>query len=370
MAGVYIHIPFCRSKCIYCDFYSITDNSFIDKYVDALLLEMEHSPHNVGQIDTIFIGGGTPSLLQSKGIQRILDEISHKYNISNNAEITIESNPESLSEIKLSDYKSMGINRLSIGFQSLQNSELKFLGRPHNSKNAINIYNLARSAGFDNINIDMIYGIPGQTPECWHDSLKNTIILDPEHISAYNLIYEEGTKLTKMAEENNIIKIEEEQEKLMYENLCNMLNQAGYEHYEISNFAKQGKKCKHNLNYWNREDYIGFGPFAHSFINSFRFFNDGNIENYFEDIFSGKLPNSQPEKIEGKDILKEKVMLGLRSEGISNNLVNQIQANDLTEILILNNLAEKYDDTIVLSNSGYFISDEIILEFFKIIDKI
>ncbi len=235
--GVYVHIPFCKRKCYYCDFVSYPDKeNFMEEYVDALLKEIQNSDLRQYKVKTVYIGGGTPSILNSKLIGKILEKIK-KYTVQD-AEITIEINPGTVNEEKLKDYISFGINRLSIGLQSTNNKLLKQIGRIHNYKEFLDVYNLARNVGFKNINVDLILGLPGQTLRILLNSLNKVIELNPEHISIYSLILEEGTKLFQMVEEEKLKMIDEDLERKMYWETKKVLEEAGYIHYEISNFAK------------------------------------------------------------------------------------------------------------------------------------
>lgn len=271
--GIYIHIPFCIKKCDYCDFISYCDkNSLVEEYINAIqneIIETINESYNSDEynINTIYIGGGTPSSIPSKHIVNILNFIKERFNIDENCEITIEVNPGTVVQEKLEDYKNAGINRLSIGLQETHNTLLKEIGRIHTYEQFLDTYNMARKIGFKNINVDLMIGLPNQNIQDIKESLEKIITLNPEHISVYSLILEEGTKLYKKYEEGKIQLPDEELERNMYWYVKNTLEQNKYKHYEISNFAKEGYESKHNTNCWEQEEYLGFGVASHSYIN-------------------------------------------------------------------------------------------------------
>ena len=277
-SGIYLHIPFCKTKCIYCDFYSVTkrDDS-IDKFVDCMVKEIKLNKGRLNNTtyDTIFFGGGTPSVLSENQLDKILNALFNHYDIDQNIEITLECNPGEISFEKLSNFRKIGINRLSIGFQSFNDKYLKFLGRLHSSEQSISTFNSARKAGFDNINIDLIYDIPKQKLKEWKNDLFLGVSLEPEHISAYSLTVEQNTALHSMVKNKTVIMPSEEVDKKMFLNTISYLEQKNYIHYEISNFSKKDKECKHNLHYWRLEPYLAFGPGAHGFDGK----KDGGIKN-------------------------------------------------------------------------------------------
>lgn len=289
--GLYIHIPFCKSKCYYCDFISYQNKEeLLDDYINALIKEIKYSKLEKYNIKTIYIGGGTPSILESKHIWEILKNI--KPYIEKNAEITIEVNPGTINEKKLEEYIKFGINRISIGLQSTDNNLLKQIGRIHNLEEFLKTYKIAKKVGFNNINVDLILGLPNQTLEILKNSISNIIELQPEHISIYSLILEEGTKLYDMVNKQEIRMIDEELERLMYWEAKKMLEANGYIHYEISNFAKDNFQSKHNLDCWNQKEYIGIGVAAHSYIENTRKSNTASIENYIDNINKERFVNN------------------------------------------------------------------------------
>ena len=316
--GIYVHIPFCKQKCNYCDFVSYTNKcQKIEEYIKCLKKEINLFDFNNYIVTTIYIGGGTPSFIESKYIKDIMNTVYEKVNkdnIDDNVEITIEVNPGTVNKEKLEDYKKIGINRLSIGLQSTNDKLLKEIGRIHNFKQFLDAYNLVKEAGFENINIDLMLGLPNQTIKDLKESLDAIIKLNPNHVSCYSLIVEEGTKLYEQVEKGEIELPDEELERNMYWYVKNTLELNGYNHYEISNFSKKKKESRHNMNCWNQEEYIGFGVAAHSYINNTRFSNTINVEDYITNINNGN--NQKNVTIEEKQTLEDKknefMMLGFR----------------------------------------------------------
>ncbi len=346
--GIYIHIPFCKHKCYYCDFVSFSNKEeIVEKYIKAVKKEIKKYLENKDfmknyDVTTIYIGGGTPSYIDSKYIEEILKEIE-KGLVNNDTkfqdiEITLEVNPGTIDEEKVKMYKEAKINRISMGLQSTNNKILKQIGRIHTYNEFLDAYSIVKKAGFDNTNIDLMIGLPNQTISDVKESLEKIIELNPNHISVYSLILEEGTALDKMIEEGKMELLDEELERNMYWYVKNTLEINGYNHYEISNFSKIGKESKHNLNCWEQKEYIGIGTSAHSYINGVRYCNSSNVERYIENINSKdidvneiiKLGNGDEsffEKVEEvyeideiqslEDKKKEYMLLGLRKlEGV------------------------------------------------------
>ena len=317
--GIYIHIPFCKQKCYYCDFVSYSNKcSEVKEYIESLKKEIEEFDFSNYKVSSIYIGGGTPSYIDSIYIVEILSELKEKLKCNliefKDIEITIEVNPGTVDTKKLNDYKKLGINRLSIGLQSTKNDILKKIGRIHTYQEFLEIYKLARETGFKNINIDLMIGIPGQKIGDLKNTLQDIIKLEPEHISVYSLIIEENTPIEKMLENGEIKLPDEDLERNMYWYVKNTLELNGYNHYEISNFAKLGKESRHNLNCWNQEEYIGFGVAAHSYLNGIRFSNTINVEEYIQHIENNrKEENIQIEESQSlEDKKNEFMMLGFR----------------------------------------------------------
>ena len=320
---IYIHIPFCVKKCDYCDFLSGPSSPEEQSdYVQALLREIDAVKEGKGRsVSSIFIGGGTPSVLDAGFIGEILNRIRNKFQIQNDAEITIEANPGTADYGKLQAYRDYGINRLSIGLQSPDDRELKILGRIHNYEQFLETYKKARKAGFDNINVDLMSAIPDQTYKGWEKNLRTVAELEPEHISAYSLIIEEGTPFA--ARQLNLP--DEDTEYNMYEATARILKEYGYKQYEISNYAKRGMACRHNVGYWTRQDYLGFGLGASSLYGKERFSNTADRKKYLENSFSPKLIREREPILSREDEMAEFMFLGLRmTEGVARTDFEQI----------------------------------------------
>lgn len=313
MLGIYIHIPFCTKKCSYCDFVSIEDHSYIREYVNALLKEIEYSGKMYRRmVDGIFFGGGTPSLLSSQDMERILDTIYKSFAVDEDTEITVEANPGTLSKRKLLHYHTLGINRLSLGMQSTQPELLKLLGRQHTLKMFEQVYDDARTVGFSNMSVDMMYALPGQTLEHVGETIDFLLQKRPEHISAYALHLEEETPLYQAIEQKEIDASTEELEVKMYHFIQEKLEHLGYTHYEISNFAIEGYECRHNLKYWNLVDYLGIGVAAHSCIDSVRFSNGRDIKEYIHRMNQGQMQYEDVTLLDERNKKIEYLMLKLR----------------------------------------------------------
>ena len=296
---IYIHIPFCVKKCDYCDFLSApADLETKEKYVEALINEIKLNKNKMSEyvVDTVFIGGGTPSLLEENQISKIMSVLKDNCNMSENPEITIECNPGTITESKLLEYKKSGINRISFGLQSANDEELKSIGRIHNYAGYLESYNLARKCGFDNINVDLMSALPGQTLKSYEETLNKVVRLEPEHISAYSLIVEENTLMYDRVKKAQIKGInilpDEESERKMYYLTNNILRSNGYRKYEISNYSKPGKECKHNIGYWQRKEYLGFGIGAASLYKENRYNNISDINKYIEVLTNNIKENS------------------------------------------------------------------------------
>lgn len=296
---IYIHIPFCVKKCDYCDFLSApADLETKEKYVEALINEIKLNKNKMSEyvVDTVFIGGGTPSLLEENQISKIMSVLRDNCNMSENPEITIECNPGTITESKLCEYKKSGINRISFGLQSANDEELKSIGRIHNYAGFLESYNLARKCGFDNINVDLMSALPGQTLKSYEETLNKVVRLEPEHISAYSLIVEENTLMYDRVKKAQIKGInilpDEESERKMYYLTNNILRSNGYRKYEISNYSKPGKDCKHNIGYWQRKEYLGFGIGAASLYKENRYNNISDINKYIEVLTNNIKENS------------------------------------------------------------------------------
>ena len=391
--GLYIHIPFCKSKCYYCDFISFANKETCQKeYIEAVIKEIRHADLRKYNISTLYIGGGTPSILDSKYIARIINEIKsvgvtssrpcfEEHAIANvgasiarpNTEITIEINPGTVDREKLQIYKEAGINRLSIGLQSTDDTLLKEIGRIHKYEDFLKVFNEAREVGFKNINVDLMLGLPNQTIEILEDSVKKVIELNPEHISIYSLILEEGTKLYDMVKSERLTLPGEELERKMYWKVKEMLEKSGYIHYEISNFAKEGYVSKHNSDCWKQKEYIGIGAAAHSYLNDTRYSNKESLEEYVsninDDSFDKNIIIHERQTTESKQ--KEYMLLGLRKlEGVSiREFKNKFGQNPIfiyhkeLEKLVNEELLEVDGDDIRLTDKGLDLANLVWEEF-------
>ena len=314
--AIYIHIPFCVKKCGYCDFLSFSceekSKTDRDKYVEKLIEEIKLYPKL--KYDTVYFGGGTPSLLEAGEIEKILKELS----INEGTEVTLEVNPQTVDMQKLEELKKIGINRLSIGIQSFNDEKLKVLGRIHNKETALNTYNDARKAGFENISIDLIFATPNQTMEELKEDLDIVERLFPEHISIYSLIWEEGTKFMDLLDSGKLNPLDNDLEAKMYELIIDRLKKIGYLHYEISNFAKKGYQGRHNSKYWKNAEYIGVGLGASGYYKGIRYKNEVKLSDYYRIIDTAEKPIMEEELVSDKDRIENYYILGLRllNEGI------------------------------------------------------
>ena len=299
MAGIYIHIPFCKRRCIYCDFFSTTQSEKKSTYIHALCQELGmRKEYLEGEdIETIYLGGGTPSQLSREELEEIFTYIYKVYSVQPQAEITLEANPDDLTSEYVSMLRQLPINRLSMGIQTFQEDTLKMLHRRHTARQAIEAFQRCREAGFQNISIDLMYGLPSETLTTWKEDLKQAIALHPEHISAYHLIYEEGTTLWKLKQENQVKEADEELSVTLFSTLIDELEQAGYQHYEISNFCLPELHSRHNSSYWTGKKYLGCGPSAHSFNGVSRQWNIPSLDKYINGIANGK-PEFEIEDLE------------------------------------------------------------------------
>lgn len=374
--GLYIHIPFCAKKCGYCDFTSLVGNGTqIDDYLSYLDKEFNlyKASGQIDDIETIFIGGGTPSILSADQLERLFSIIGENVDLSKLREYTMESNPGSLTRDKLELMKAGGLNRLSIGLQASQDHLLKFLERIHTYEEFLESYRLARLAGFDNINIDLMFAFQGQTLEDWRETLERLVSLEPDHISAYSLIIEEGTKFFNMYEDGSLTDYDEDEYVQMYRYTIDYLADKGYGQYEISNFAKQDKECRHNLIYWDDREYYGLGLGSSGYLGGKRYTNYKNMFNYYKKLDAGEKPIAFEETISNREKLNEYLILGLRKiEGISrtkylDRLKNIDEDKYKENIEIINSYIGsghiiQEGDHIRLSQTGLEISDTISLD--------
>jgi len=384
--GIYIHIPFCERKCGYCDFYSVVPhrnfNSLRRRLVRAtseeFALRRKHWLRSV-KISTLYVGGGTPSLLSPDELAEMISALASHFDLSLLQEFTVEMNPGTVDREKLAAYRNLGINRLSIGVQAFQNRLLHRLQRIHTVEQATEVVQLARKTGFDNVNIDLIFGIPGQTREDWQESLNRVLALAPEHLSVYNLTYEEGTPFSYLLRSGTLAPMDEELEEELYLQAHELLTSAGYRHYEISNYALPGRECQHNLNYWNNGVYLGFGPSAHSYDGQQRWWNAPNLQKYFEALEQHQLPPGGSEHLSPEARLEEWLLLRMRqSSGISDEeLVQRANISWSSFLATLKNRFGPrwrqffYADNRKLSftPAGFWYSDELLPEILKLLER-
>ena len=366
---LYVHIPFCVRKCQYCDFLSgPSDEETKDRYIEALLKEIRAAEHTEDyEIVSVFIGGGTPSALKAEAIASIMRNLQEQFFFCEDAEVTIEANPGTVDLEKLTIYRNVGINRLSLGLQSTDAEELKLLGRIHSYEEFLKSYEWAREAGFSNINIDLMFAIPGQTGEAWRQHLYQVAELNPEHISAYSLIIEEGTPFA----EQNLDLPDEDTEYQMYEDTAEILERYGYRQYEISNYAKQGYMCRHNAGYWQRREYLGFGLGASSLYGGMRFSNTHQMQEYLKESRNPDQIRKDVTVLSRNEQIEEFMFLGLRmTEGISEK---KFEENfDVRLMDVYGDILQKYEETGFmehietkwrLTRKGIHVSNHILADF-------
>ena len=364
--GIYVHVPFCVRKCNYCDFCSVPICSKpVDQYVDNLVAEIKSYAGNKISADTVFFGGGTPSILSPQNFQRITEALYESFDLSGLSEFTVECNPKTVDLEKFKTYKDLGVNRISIGMQSIHQNELKMLGRIHTFEDFLSTYNMALSAGFDNVSVDVMYGIPNQTKNSFSETLKALTALSPSHISCYGLIIEEGTPFYDMMDELNFPS--EDDECDMYEMAHTYLSSLGYQHYEISNYAKDGRYSRHNLKYWHDEEYIGLGMSAHSYSRGKRYYATDSFDEYFDSF--GKKYRKAENSSDGLDPF-EYAMLALRlKEGMSLSEYKRLFSQDFLDGRIAK--VKKYIDSgymeisfdrIAFTYKGFYVSNAILTE--------
>ncbi len=369
MAGIYIHIPFCKSRCIYCGFYTTTSLDMRDKYVAALCSELStRTTYLQGDISTIYFGGGTPSQLTTTGLSTIFATIRRYYTISANAEITLECNPDDITPQYIRDVQSLGVNRISLGVQTFSDQRLEFIHRRHTAERAIEAVRICQSEGISNISIDLMYGFPDETLDEWIADIDTAISLGVQHISAYSLMYEEGTPLYSLLQRGDIHEIDEELSLAMYKALISRLAQAGYTHYEISNFCLPDYHSRHNSSYWDGTPYLGIGAAAHSFDTHSRQWNPSSLAIYIKGVNEGTLA-PEVEHLTTEERYNELVMTGLRTRHgidtrqLSSTLGDSYYNYCMTSArpLIARQLLQLDDVTgmLTLSAEGVFISNDI-----------
>lgn len=363
MAGIYVHIPFCKSRCIYCGFFSTTALDRLHAYVDAVVEELYARRDFLrGEpIETIYFGGGTPSLLPVEEMERILSAILYIYNVRDGAEITLEGNPDDISPALLTEWRRMGFNRLSMGVQTFSDVRLQFLHRRHTAEQAVRAIQDARQAGFENLSVDLMFGFPGQTLTEWTRDVERALSLRVPHLSAYSLMYEEGTCLNRMLERGDVVELDEEVALEMYESLIDMLEGAGYRHYELSNFALPGWESRHNSSYWHGIPYLGVGAGAHSYDGVNRYFHADSLDEYLSGTPCVREELSEEERY------NEYVFTGLRTaEGIQLSDLERKFGTCMKDFCLCN--AKRHiddgrlcfqDGNLRLSRKGLFVSNDV-----------
>ncbi|MCR4766171.1 MAG: radical SAM family heme chaperone HemW [Bacteroidaceae bacterium] len=375
MAGIYIHVPFCKTRCAYCDFYSTTLAELKPRYIEAICQEltMRHNYLHNAHIGSLYFGGGTPSQLKSTDFRKIFNCIHKTYSLNDCQEITLEANPDDLTEDYLRQLSSLPFNRISIGIQTFHDPTLRLLNRRHTAKEAIEAVHRCQQYGFQNISIDLIYGLPGETPAQWADDLHTAFTLGVQHISAYHLTYEQGTLLWRMLQRKEIEEVTEDTSVAMFRILCEEMRQAGFEHYEISNFAQPGYRSKHNSAYWHEVPYLGCGPGAHSFDGNAREWNVSSLQKYIEALENGHR-NFEQETLDTDNRYNELIMTRLRTcEGFSLTELRQRFGKSyydycllLAQPYIKQGLLEQKEDTLKLTQKGIFVSDDIISDLMRV----
>ena len=369
MAGIYLHIPFCKRRCIYCDFFSTTQSEQTDRYVEALCSELEQRKDYLEgeDIETVYLGGGTPSQLQEKHFERIFSTLYIYYDIRPDAEITIEANPDDLNEEYVKMLRTFPFNRLSMGIQTFNDKTLQLLHRRHTAQQAIEAFDRCREAGFANLSIDLMYGLPGETLMSWKSDLQQALRMHPEHISAYHLIYEEGTPLWKLKEAHRVNEIDEDLSVDLFAELIHTLKSAGYEHYEISNFCLPGYHSRHNSSYWIGKKYLGCGTAAHSYNGISRQWNIASFEKYLTGIENRK-PNYEIEELDLYTRYNDFIITRLRTQwGLPLDHLKETFGDKLYDYCLRTALPYLHQGTLQqnenilrLSAEGIFISDGIL----------
>ena len=377
MAGIYLHIPFCKRRCIYCDFYSTTQNEKKAAYINALCRELDQRKSYLEgeKIETIYLGGGTPSQLEAKDFEQIFQALYRLYEISPEAEITIEANPDDLTDEYVGMLRTFPFNRLSMGIQTFQEDILRLLHRRHTAQQAVEAFNRCRKAGFTNISIDLMYGLPGETLQTWETDLRQAVSMKPEHISAYHLIYEEGTPLWNLKEAHQVEETDEDLSVSLFKELIHTLKSNGYEHYEISNFCRPGFHSRHNSSYWTGKKYLGCGPSAHSYDGTSRQWNVASLSQYIQGIQEGTL-NQEKEELDLYTRYNDFIITRLRTAyGIPTHILKETFGETLFDycmrmasphlkqgFLTLDNHVMK------LTEKGIFISDGIMSDLLWVDD--
>jgi len=373
MSGCYIHIPFCAQKCSYCDFHFSTNHTYKSEMVGALCVELEMRAKDWKQetFETIYFGGGTPSVLTSVQLDQLINRVRMHYQLSNSVEITLECNPDDCSLENLTNWKKQGVNRLSIGIQSFNDEQLKWMNRSHQAADSLNAVRNAKQVGFDELSLDLMYGLPDMTLEEWKGQLLQIIELNPEHISAYCLTVEQKTALSKWVKEGKLVVSNNDQQSEQFELLVSTLKEAGYEQYEISNFARNGHYSKHNTSYWKGSKYLGIGPSAHGYNGIERYWNQANNKAYMVELTKGQLPETI-EILSSFDRFNETLMIGLRTKwGVSKQVLFGLISPTAEWFKIVTDYEDQKmliqtEEQIILTPAGRLLADGIASDLFII----
>jgi oxygen-independent coproporphyrinogen-3 oxidase len=371
-SALYVHIPFCDHKCIYCDFYSIITSDNIQPFLNSIKKEIEYYSGFYFKdrvFTSIFFGGGTPSLMEPAYLGGIIKVLKENFDISDEAEITMETNPGTVNKEKLRIFKYIGFNRISIGIQTFHDDELKFLTRIHNKKTAIETVYNAKDAGFENISIDLIFNLPGQTKSKWEENLETAVQLPIKHLSAYSLILERGTILNKMVLDKKVKMQDDDHDADLYEMTIDFMHERGFKQYEVSNFAIAGFECRHNNAYWHYKDYLSFGTSSHSFVNGKRWWNFSSLKRYISEVNKNGFAVAGSEVVTDREKLNEYVMLSLRSSGLELTEFKKMfgadwinEKYDYIKKLMKRNLVTMDEKYLRLTKTGYAVCDEILKE--------
>jgi len=365
-AGLYIHVPFCKTKCPYCDFYSVTDLTLVEEWLNLLIQEMEFYKDVFGTFDTIYLGGGTPTVLSNTVLTDLFQKLRRKFSFKDNTEITVEANPDDVTPEKLELLKDLGVNRLSIGVQSFNDEELTFLKRRHSVKGTEEALHWINEAGFSNFGIDLIYGLPGQTVANWMVNLQKALPFQPTHLSCYQLTIEKTTPFGKMLKQGILQGCTEKQGRDFFLETSRFLEENGFIHYEISNFARgNGFRSHHNCKYWHHIPYLGLGPAAHSFLGRTRWWNHRSVKRYCADLQKGMPPVEESESLTSEQERLEKLFLGLRTnEGVKmDDVFPRSQTNSSLDDMVKKRLITVHGDRIIPTKKGFLMADRLPLLF-------
>jgi putative oxygen-independent coproporphyrinogen III oxidase len=379
--GLYVHIPFCKTKCPYCDFYSVTDDALIASYLTALDAEARLYRNRFPAFDSLYLGGGTPSLLTSAQLAALINNLRRTFSFTPNTEITIEANPDDVTADKLAVWRDLGLNRLSLGVQSFHEAELRFLGRRHTAKQTEAAIDLIRAAGFTNLGLDLIYGLPGQSLDTWLKTLETALGCAPEHLSCYQLTLAAGetpalrTPMAQRLARGEFALPDEETQRDFFLLTAGFLTARGYLHYEVANFAREGPQagslchyvCRHNMKYWNRTPYLGLGPGAHSFLPERRWWNLSSVEHYGAALSAGDAPVAETESLSPEQIRLETLALGFRTcEGVSLATIRERPGGDaVVAALTQAGLVRVDHDRVIATSQGLVVADRLPLSFLE-----